>query len=482
MGQRESIVRVITKYSASKIYNQILGALNAFVKPKLLAPEFFGLWNILNLLPGYASYIHLGARDAMRYLVPYHAARGETQTTHAIKGSVFYGSLLLNLVIAIPLTLFSLITDLNLEVRLGLISMALVIILNWYCEYYLAILKSYQNFSLITSSNYLRSTVVLVLSIVLIYFFGIYGVYLTSIISHVVILLYFRIRYPLEHHGRFDLRTFKDLVHDGFPIMIFSLLIVLMMTSGRIIVSYFLGNEQLGYYGIAVMILTALMHMPGTAREVMEPRLMEDLTVNSSYENFRSYFLKPVTHTAYYMPFLIGPVILALPVGIPLLLPHYMRSIVPAQILMFGVYFLALSYLFRGIIVVNKWQLKASFVTAFKLFLNIVLCVILVKAGFGLEGVALGSSISFFFLFIGLLVFVKREHKISRGHWKAILGPLYWPFPIMCSLIMLTTYAPGIIYLNEYLALLLKLAIYLLAMSVTVYLAQKKYPVLKKEM
>lgn len=479
--ERESIVRVISKYSASKLYNQALGALNAFIKPKLLTPELFGLWNILNLLPSYASYVHLGARDAMRYLIPYQAARGDIQTNHTIKGSVFYGSLVLNLVIAVPLSLISLLMDLDLKVRLGLMAMAMVIILNWYCEYYLAILKSYQNFSLITSSNYLRSTVVLVLGIVLIYFFGIYGVYLTSIISHAVILGYFRVRYPLAHHGGFDLRTFKDLVYHGCPVMIFSLLIFFMMTSGRIIVSYFLGNEQLGYYGIGLMILTAFMHMPGTAREVMEPRLMEDLTVNSPQETFRDYFLKPVTYAAYSMPFLIGPVILSLPSAIPLVLPNYTPSIFPSQILMCGVYFLALSYLFRGIIVANKWQLKASFITAFTLLLNILLSIALVKAGFGLEGVAVGSSVSVFFLFVGLMILLKREYRFTWEQWRGVIGPLYWPFPIMCSLLALAAYVPGFISLHEYLALLMKLIIYLLVMSVAVYLAQKKYPILKEK-
>ncbi len=90
---KDSVLKNIVRYSSSKIFRQILRVLTGFIKPKLLTPELFGLWNILSIIPAYASYIHLGSRSSMRYLIPYHEAKKEEQKNSEIKGSVFYGSL-----------------------------------------------------------------------------------------------------------------------------------------------------------------------------------------------------------------------------------------------------------------------------------------------------------------------------------------------------------------------------------------------------
>ena len=478
--KKDSTTKTISRYATSKMYNSLLGTLSAYVRPKLLSPELFGLLNLLSLIPTYSSYAHFGARDSVRYIIPSNEAKGEFQKNRLIEGSTFYGTMVLNLMIAIPLIFYSLLSDLLPEVRYGLLSMALVVILNGYCEYYLAILKSYQQFHIISSSNYLRSTSSLASGILFIYLFGIFGAYISAIFIYIVLLLYFRTKYPLKSYKEFDFSILKELIQNGFPIMIFSLIVIFMMTSGRIIVSYFLGVKHLGYYGIATLILTALMQLPGTAREVIEPKLMQSLHLNSSYENYEKYFLKPLIHTAYYMPFFIGTVILVLPLIIPLILPKYIPCIFPTQILIFGAYFLSLSFILRGIIVANKLQLQASFVSAFSLIINIGLCVFLVKIGLGLEGVALGSSISFFLLFTSLLIFIRGKYHLLRVHWKLIISAISIPFPVMFSIIVLMVGMQNIVHLNKYLICFFELSIFFSIMIAVIHYANNKYAILSK--
>ncbi len=478
--KRDSAVKDITRYSSSKIYIQLLGVFNAFIKPKLLSPELFGLLNILNLIPRYASYAHLGSRDTIRYIIPYNEAKNEFKKNSEIKGSVFYGSLYANIFIAFLLVIFSLKGDLSLEVRLGILAMSILVVVTWYYEYYISLLKSYQIFKLITSSNYLNATVTCFLGFILIYFFSIYGAYLISIISLIVVISFLLVKYPLEPHIKFRYKVFKNLVGRGLPIMIFSISSELIRTSDRIIVYYCLGIEQLGYYGIAAMVISSLIQIPGAARDVMEPRLMQDLDNNSEESILNEYFFKSLFNTAYFLPFLIGPVFFLLPIIIPLVLPAYIPAILPAQINIIGSYFLIMSYPARGIIIANNWQLKASMIVVSALFVNIGLSVLLLKLGMGLKGVALGSSISFFVHFISLLIFIITKYNLTSYYWKTNIIGICWPFPVMCGTLILLENIADVVLVNDYLAALIKTIIFCLIMFVIARTAHQKYSLLKE--
>jgi len=476
---KDTVIKNIARYSSSNIYRQFLALFTAFIRPKLLTPELYGLWNILNLIPRYSSYIHLGSRSSIRYLIPYYESKNEIQKINEIKGSVFYGSLYLNLLLVSGFVILSLKASLNLEVRLGLIAMAAIVIMGWYYDYYISILKSHQNFTLITSSNYLKASIMAVLSIILIYFFKIYGVYLTAVLTLIVIILYLRSNHPLEPHSKFCFKVFKDLVKMGFPIMTINIITLLISTSDRFIVSYFLGYKQLGYYSIAIMVLHFLENIPAVAREVIEPRLMQSLSENSSEKNLNKYFLKPLINTAYYMPFLVGLVIFVFPVLIPIILPRYIPGIPPTIILVIGGYFLFMSYTARGIIVANNLQLKASVVMAFVLLINITLSISFVKSGMGIKGVALGSSISYFILFISLLYFVKKKCSYDLQDWKINMMGLCWPFPIMCAAIVILKSVSEVMHINDYMAAFMNLFVYCMIMFIVVNIAGKKYILLK---
>lgn len=142
-------------------------------------------------------------------------------------------------------------------------------------------------------------------------------------------------------------------------------------------------------------------------------------------------------NTAYLMPFVIGPSILLLPPVVHVLLPNYAPGITAAQILLIGGYFLATTHAMRGIIVAQRLQFKAALVAFFILLVNVFLSVAAVRLGYGIEGVAAASSLSFLMMFASLLTFVwwqmrREEHGMStRFYW------FFVPFPVMCLLLFI---------------------------------------------
>jgi O-antigen/teichoic acid export membrane protein len=433
--KHKPLASVIVQYSSSRFFQLVLGAVTAFLRPRLLTPEQYGIWTLFELIPRYASYLHLGTRDTMRFFIPFYASRGDYDKTEMIKGSVFTSSLLINLLLSCLLIILSFNKGFTTEVRAGFFVMSLIVILLFFKEYYIALLRAYENFSLIATSTYLNTAALLVLTIPLLYFLKLYGLYITILSAYIIIVVFLRIKY---NHGityKFDFSTLKELFVKGAPIMVSDFSIQLITTSDRFVVSGLMGSTELGYYGIAILVVSFLIQIPGAAREIMEPRLMRIVENTSSEKVVNDYLLKPLINTAYLMPFIIAPVFILTPVIIPWILPRYVNGIVPAQILSIGVYFLALAYVPRAVIVANNLQLKAAAFLPFILVFNIVISVILVKRGLGLPGAAIGSSIAFVVLFLTLFLFLSKSIKDRGNDWKSHIIGMCLPFPLMFFLL-----------------------------------------------
>jgi len=476
---KESVLKNIVRYSSSNVYQQFLGVLSAFIKPKLLSPEMYGLWNLLTIITNYATYSNLGTHNMMRYVIPYHETRNENQKSREIKSAIFYGVLFINLVIVTLLAIYSFRSELSLPVRLGVLTMAFLVIAEWYYDYYINVLKAYQKFSLVSSVFFIKATVAFIFSVVLIYFFKIYGVFLSAILTFVFIILYLRLKFRLEPHQSFQSGTFLDMAKKGLPLTAYTLMESLINSSDKIIIAYFLGTEQLGYYGIAVMVFSFIRRVPGSSREVIEPRLMQSLGMKNMGDTLQEYLLKPLINSAYYLPFLIGPAVFILPVFITLLLPRYIPGIVPAQIILIGSYFVALTYITRGAIVANDWQLRAALVMCSALIVGIVVNVAILKNGFGIKGVAVGSSISFLFQFLIILRFIRSRCSDIQLPWKQTLTGLCWPFPFMCIMIILLMNLPSIIPLNIYVAPFINCIIFCVVMLFIIKMAAMRYELLE---
>jgi len=265
------------------------------------------------------------------------------------------------------------------------------------------------------------------------------------------------------------------LIKKGFPIVLFNVTALLINTCDRFIIAGFLGNEQLGYYGIAVMCMGVMMNMPGASREVVEPKMMQSFGRDSTEDGISQYFLKPLVNSSYLMPLLIGAAFFLLPLVVPIILPKYVAGVVPSQVLIIGSYALALSYTVRGIIIAKDWQIQASGVMIVALATNILLNIVFIKAGFGIIGVAVASSISFFILLILLLIFISIKDKFILEKLKSNALCLCYPLIVMLFSIFLLEYCGKYIDVHIVIATLVKLLLFFLICFILIIVTRKKH-------
>lgn len=414
---REPLARTLLHYASGRLFKHVLGVVVAFLRPKLLSPDHFGVWTLLRTLPSYASYSHLGARSSMRLLVPQHLARQEQDRVVEITDATYAGSSMLNGLVALALVVAAAWPGLRMETRIGLVCMAGVVLLQFAEEFAISILRAHERFPAVNAATYLGTGVTFVLTLPGLYWFGLYGLFASILLSHAAVLLYLRTRTPVRPRWRWNGPLFRDLVRRGFPVALTNVVLLLVQTADRFVVGGMLGTEALGQYGVAVLVISFLSNVPGAAREVLEPRMMQELETGNSVGVLEEYVLKPLANTAWLMPFLIGPIFLLLPVLLPLLLPKYADGVVPTQILLCGAYYLTLSLVTHTLIFARSWQWAAVGVVATVLVLNVGLGASAARLGFGLPGVAAASSLAFLLLFGGLFALCTARTRDRGNEW-----------------------------------------------------------------
>ncbi|MEO5357046.1 MAG: polysaccharide biosynthesis C-terminal domain-containing protein [Nitrospirae bacterium YQR-1] len=472
MKEAESLLKNIKRYTASNIFQRACGIINTFIKPKLLSPELYGLWNLLSIVITYASNVHLGSRNALFYLLPYHLSRNETNDVNNVKSSAFYGSLYLTLIITAGLFVYSFWGNLNKIQQSGLISVGIIIILNCVFDYHYNEISGYKNFKLISYVNYKRAIVSVVLNFILIYFFGIYGIYLSTLFTVLIMVVYMYRESPIILKEPFKIDVYYALTKKGLPILIYNVSNDLISTVDKIIIAYFLGTKELGHYAITGLVFNFLMQIPGDARDVIEISLMENLTTGNREETLNKYFFQPLYYTSHIMPFIIGPAFFLIKPFIELLLPKYINGIAPTQIVTIGCYFYALAFVARGMVISNNKQFSAAIVITAVLLFNACAAVFFILKGYGTVGVAFGSSFSFFILFISLFIFVQRfNREISLLLWVKKTKDIFIIFFVMGCVVAALVFATSNLTVNKHIGALLSTVVFCLIMyAVSAYL------------
>ena len=217
--------------------------------------------------------------------------------------------------------------------------------------------------------------------------------------------------------------------------MLLNFSLALLATIDRVTVSWYLGNEELGHYGVAILAAGALLNIPGAAREVIETHAMRSADIMTSEKLLEEYALNPLLQTACQIPFFIGAAALMLPSAVIYLLPRHVACIIPSQIMLCGVFFLALIYVTPIIIVAKNWELRFLLLMPFAIAANIGLGILAIHAGYGLPGVATTSSISYLLLFLSIMIFFTLRFHDAGIIFMRRLPAMLVPFAAMCILV-----------------------------------------------
>lgn len=465
-AHQQSAFKNIVHFTSSNFYRHMLGLATAFFRPGLLGPELFGIWSLLNVIPFYANFAHFGTRSAMRFKIA-ELAEQDSKELNRYRHTTLVVTLVATSVFAMVMIGYSINASLAPEMEYGLYAMAIIIFLNALYEHYGAEAKGFHNFTLVSQTTVIRYTLNFIFGLGFIWFWGLYGALFALGLSCFISLCFLLRKTPLSYPSATNLSLAKSLIKSGSPIMALDLVNLTLRNIDKVLVASFLGAKALGIYAIAGILVGVMINIPGSSREVTEQLLMAENRQRSAAAILDQYMIKGIRLNAYLMPLVIAVMCYALPVFITWFLPAFNASILPAQWLLIGAFFLTLSYPVRGIIVFNQWQAKAALVALISVIIATILLVATLNASTNLSAVALAASLSFISLFISLGWFVYSKYQLPLSHFaKEAVGCLL-PFSILLLSylisiqltaldwpILLSQLLSGLIFLMMYLPIL----------------------------
>ena len=424
---RETVVRHIVKFSLASLIGGIGGFLNSYFAALLLGPTVWGIWRGAILVLQYGANFHLGVQDGMHRELPILRGKKEIEQQTIITDVTFTFSFIVAIVASLGILSSTFVITMGPELKLSLQFISAMVFLQYISGFYGSLFRATNEFDIVSKVTVIGGLASL-FSIILIFFFGLLGFLGGQLIRLLIITCYsyWKSSYSINWH--WDNKVLKSLIVIGFPIMLMIFAHIIFTTIDRLLILKFLDAESLGFYSLGTLIFAPLFIIFSTSNSVMYPRFAEKYGETGSPYSLRRYITVPMENLAALISILIGAIYIALPALVRVFLPEYNEGIPAARILIFGLFF----YAVRGmagnmLLTINKQVLYLGIMFGAAL-LNLIFSYSALKLGYGIVGIAVGTSLAYFVYFLISTILAMRFSQASLIEiiklFVKVLGPI----------------------------------------------------------
>ena len=430
----KSIVYFFSLYV--RIFTKLLGGI---VIAKLLGPTLYGLRNAFGLSLEYEEHSDLGTFSALNRQAPYYRGAKDFQKADDAISSVFGINIVYAFIAAVILIFISRYLGfkgweqkyVDFFFFLGIIIFSGK--LNRFFQFKLKIDKKFYFLSRIEILYGLSATVI---GVIFVYFFGFRGLLISLPISDFICIGYMLSKEKRIPPIKISFPLYWDLLKIGFPMMILFLLLMLLRTADRTVILALISEEALGYFGIATIATSIIGTIPMAVHNVTLAPVMEKFGKTKNKHSIKNYFIEPMILMAYTIPVLIAGLYFSIHLPIDYFLAKFHLSIPVVKILIIGFFFQAVASPALSICLAFNKQIKLILLVTPLVALNFCLNIMFIRVGWGIEGVALGTSITFFVYFCVFIYFALTQFEGEIKEFLAILLSVLIPFAYSILLVL----------------------------------------------
>ncbi|MBW1697325.1 MAG: oligosaccharide flippase family protein [Deltaproteobacteria bacterium] len=379
----------------------------------LLGPALYGLWQGVRLILNYGVYINLGTIYGMERQIPFYKGKRDYHRLKLTESVIFVFNILVTSVLAIAVISAGISWRSDQNLRIALIFVGLILwakLIQAYYTYYMRANQKFELLSIIGGVDFFCS----IISIYLIYQGGFVG-FLSGFLLRGVVTLFVAIRLSNSKlELKWDSETFKENIYFGFPLMLGGIVSVLFQSIDRVIILSFLDIEQLGFYSLGILVIRPLSMIMNSVLNVVFPKMTEAYGSNEHPESIRKYVQKPLRAVGCIAPVIIGFIHLNLFMLVTIFLPKYQAGINAAIILIYGLLFHHLTSVLERFWVTLGRQYMVLIMVFTGCIIKLVFSLIMLINGYGINGVALSSSLSYLIIFTSMSLISFKILKISR--------------------------------------------------------------------
>jgi len=470
--RKKNIMKHIVSYSAGRYISQFIGFFIAICMRNFLGPLYMGMWSLMRVVMGYASYCEFGAMQSIYYKVPLHKGRGEDSETEQMQNTIF-GFLILTSIIVSMLMLVGAVLLKNRmphELFVGFMIFPLFFLAQRVYAFYIMLLRAHKEFVVLGKSYVFDSAVNLILIVLLVSRFKLYGLYVVSVLLPVLDICYmaFKVRYKIK--ASINWKKISSYIKFGFPVFMSGFSMLLLYSVDRIMIARMIGLTALGFYSIAVMTRTYTSEVSQNFASVLSPHFIEDYGKTGDISKTGRSIVKYTELTASIMAVILGIAYLALPILVVYIMPKYTAGIQAMKVMMLCTFFIVIAGHLRNFLVMKNRQIALMNITIFAIALNVIMNYIAIKFGYGIAGVAGASSVAALVMFFAIAVFALSyiEGASLAGFFVRVFAlPLY-------SVLVMLTLEHFLGTAQSIRGAVLALVFFLIASSLTVYYVNRK--------
>jgi O-antigen/teichoic acid export membrane protein len=420
----KNILFVFTAFTFSKI----VGAFTSFALPKILEPESYGVWVTLLLIISYSPILAFGTVEALLRQYPYYIGKGEDKKAREIERSVAGSIVISAAILLIAGYLLTVVFNLAvietylLEIRLIFVT-AVICLFSAFLFHRFAAHQVFYTYGIVDS---LRAVITLLIVCSFAWIWGLRGAvsgYLVTEIIVCCISAYLSKRYCGSVTADIDSKRIWSAIKIGFPITIIWWVMTLQTSVDRVISAAYLGAIQTGYYGLGISIVSMLLLVPQAMNRVLYPRINMAMGQQSHAFEISKLVIYPVRILSITTPLLIGVLIIMLPLIYNCIFPKYIPGVTAAQILLLSIFFVGLSGNGINYLIANNKQMQLLAQVTICLAVNAITAFLMVRMGYGIEGIAISTCIAAIILasLIWTTVFDKLGYT-TVDKWKELLS------------------------------------------------------------
>lgn len=420
-----------------------LSALISFVTGvwirNILGPTEYGIWTIFSMILTYGYYMNLGILDGFSRDIPRLLGEKKYDQVQKVRNIVFTWMLCTAVLVIVAIVIIILLPLSTFETILSIIAILIVPLQNL-TLFHNHLFLTTQQFSTVAMIQLLIGSVQYILMAIFAGFLGVYGLFLGVFTGNIIAIIYSRLRLTYKLHFDWDWTIIKSMLSYGVPITLIGILLSLLTTLDRLIVYAFYGSDSVGHYGLISLVFQGIMVLPAVFHQVMYPKISHNYGEFRDKRKLKSIIFHSSINLAYFSPILLGLLYIMFPTFVGLLMPQYSDGVEAAKIIVVGMFCLLWAALYaQYLTVVNKqWTYLKVLLSA--VFMNAILNTIFIKAGFQIEGVALGTAITYFIYPIMMMWSCYRDIGEKVIDFAKDVMLLIAPFMIMIVSLIVINY------------------------------------------
>lgn len=422
------LVRDTVGFAAAQYTVRAVLMLRGLIAARMLGPAPYGAWQAINLILDYGNNATIGTQQGLDQVIPTRIADGDAaRLRRTMRGGLFmivsltllYGGLVL-LYLHRTGEAGAILSFWGMSGVVAALGCVLCINLS---NFHTTLLRSYGDIHSVSRWFLLQGMIGALLGLGLLPWFGVWGLLWGWLAANVVALAY--VRWRSRPEVPYVPRPEVDglgLLRAGMPIFFYLGSTTVLRTVDRLVVLRFLGAEALGYYGISIMALNLLMYVPDSLAYVLYPQMLTAYrAAGDRPDAIRERALRALQGIVMLMPALAGVAYLCGRDAVMWLLPSYLPGATPLRVMCYAAAGLAISSFASMLLMTTRRQSQLVPVALLVTGLGAAFDIAVLRAGYGIGGVAWATFATYIVNGMVLLWLAARALGLSIGARVALV-------------------------------------------------------------